>query len=235
MFNRPVRQQGQLGHGFIILKDLTGILLQNSALMLGSAPAVWGRSERFDYGQVMKRIFAAAFALVFWATTAFGQQPVWLQVEAQPSLREAQSRVEVYASRLDNVAGFYLGGTWYGIVLGPYARQDAEALLAQLKRDRAIPGDSFIATGRTFRQQFYPVGSSAATTAQQLPTSAEIEIETPEEIVEIEPSRTIRSGPALSMRRVLVATKHQHYVLSPRDRENFIEELKSACARVADH
>jgi len=135
----------------------------------------------------MTRIFAAAFAFIFWATTVFGQQPVWLQIEAQPSLREAQSRIEGYASRLANVAGFYLGGTWYGIVLGPYAPNDADALLRQLKRDRAIPGDSFIVTGRTFRQQFWPVGVSAPSTTQTVPGSEPSADDAPIEEAEIEP------------------------------------------------
>lgn len=134
----------------------------------------------------MSRIFAAVIVFVFWTSSVFGQQPVWLQIEAQPSLREAQSRVEAYDSRLDNVAGFYLGGTWYGIVLGPYDPDDADRLLRQLKRDRAIPADSFIVTGRTFRQQFWPIGVSAPSTAQTVP-GTEAEDQNEPETVEVEP------------------------------------------------
>lgn len=47
----------------------------------------------------------------------------------------------------------------------------------------------------------------------------------------IEPSRTLISGPALSMKRVLVGTKLKNHILSPRDRERFIEDLREAVAR----
>ena len=46
----------------------------------------------------------------------------------------------------------------------------------------------------------------------------------------VEPSRTWVSGPALSMKRVMVFTKFRNYVLSPADREGFIADLSSAAA-----
>lgn len=122
----------------------------------------------------MIRAVAAALFLLLSAGGAIAQQLVWLQIEAQPSLREAQGRVRAYDAQLDNVAGFYLGNNWYGIVLGPYERPDAEQLLRQLKAQRAIPGDSFIATGRNFEQQFWPIGVAAGSTAQA-PTTPEAE------------------------------------------------------------
>lgn len=114
----------------------------------------------------MKRLFAVVLALVFSASTVLGQQPVWIQIEAQPNLQQAQERVSIYDARLDDVAGFYTGRNWYAIVLGPYSRPDATALLRQLRGSGRIPGDSFIATGTSFRQQFWPVGESAPTQAQ---------------------------------------------------------------------
>lgn len=117
----------------------------------------------------MTRAFAA-FLMTFWFTVAASaQQAVWVQVEAQPTLNAAQDRVRAYAGQLENVSGYAIGGGWYGIVLGPYSRADADTLLRQLKRDGRIPGDSFIALGRNFRQQFWPVGVGAQTTAQPLP------------------------------------------------------------------
>ena len=117
----------------------------------------------------MIRIYAALLFSLIFATQSYAQQAVWIQVEAQPSLSRAQDRVQSYARNMDDVAGFYVGNGWYGIAIGPYAPQDADALLRKLRRDRTIPADSFIATGRTFRQQFWPVGLSAPTTAQPLP------------------------------------------------------------------
>ena len=120
----------------------------------------------------MNRVFAAFFAFLFLTTVAAAQQPVWVQIEAQPSVSQAQARAEVYDRRLDNVAGFDVGRNWFAIVLGPYERSDAETVLRQLRREGQIPGDSFIATGRTFGNQFWPIGRSAETTAQPLSEGA---------------------------------------------------------------
>jgi len=134
----------------------------------------------------MTRIFAAFFAHLILVTTAFAQQSAWVQIEAQPSVAEAQSRAEVYERRLDNVAGYDVGRGWYAIVLGPYERNDAELVLRQLRREGQIPGDSFIATGRTFRNQIWPIGRGVPTTAQSLTGNAD-EDQVEDVIAEVEP------------------------------------------------
>ncbi|MEX0310613.1 MAG: serine protease [Tateyamaria sp.] len=85
---------------------------------------------------------------------------VWIQIEAQPSLTAATDRARIYAADLPDVNGFALGGGWYGIALGPYARQDAEQVLRVYRAEGVIPRDSYIALGSTFRQQFWPVGAN---------------------------------------------------------------------------
>jgi hypothetical protein len=118
----------------------------------------------------MIRVFLTVIAIVFTPLAATAQQsPVWIQVEAQQTLTGAQNRARAFDARLDNVAGYYIGSGWYGIVLGPYARADADVLLSNLRRSGQIPSDSFIAFGGNFRQQFWPVGVGAPTTAQPLP------------------------------------------------------------------
>ena len=47
----------------------------------------------------------------------------------------------------------------------------------------------------------------------------------------VEPSASLRSGPALSLRRVLVATDRRKHILSPKDRERFILQLSDAIKR----
>ncbi|MQQ09445.1 peptidoglycan-binding protein [Epibacterium sp. SM1979] len=87
------------------------------------------------------------------------QEPtVWIQIAAHPSLAQAEARARDFASRLPDVSGFSLGGGWYGVVLGPYSRTDAERVLQVYRAERQIPGDSFIAFSRNLRAQFYPVG-----------------------------------------------------------------------------
>lgn len=100
----------------------------------------------------------------------------WIQVEAQPSLREAEARARAYAGRLDGVNGFRLNGNWYAIVLGPYTERAAEVQLRSLKSAGLIPQDSFIAFSRQFRQQFWPAGESTLTAA---PIEAPAAPETP--------------------------------------------------------
>ncbi|MCX7299848.1 MAG: trypsin-like peptidase domain-containing protein [Rhodobacterales bacterium] len=117
----------------------------------------------------MARFLAVGFVWIFTFGPVHAQDTVWVQVEAQPTLGQAQTRVRDYAGQFENVNGYYLGSGWYGIALGPYARPDAEALLRSLKAQGAIPGDSFIATDNTLGQQFWPIGANAQTGTQPLP------------------------------------------------------------------
>lgn len=88
------------------------------------------------------------------------QEAVWVQIEAHPSLRVAQNRAQDYAAQLADVNGFSLGGTWYGILLGPYLREDAQRVLQIYRADRLIPSDSFIAYSRNLSEQFWPEGAN---------------------------------------------------------------------------
>ena len=112
----------------------------------------------------MIRPLIAVLSLFFLISTAAQAQQsanevVWVQIEAQPNLRTAQERAQAYAADLSDVAGFSLGGGWYGIVLGPYLRDDAEQVLRVYRAERRIPSDSFIALSGALGQQFWPVGS----------------------------------------------------------------------------
>jgi peptidoglycan hydrolase-like protein with peptidoglycan-binding domain len=113
----------------------------------------------------MIRVFATFFLMLMIAVrTVSAQQSsedaVWIQIEAHPSLRVAQERARIYSDALADVNGFSLGGSWYGIVLGPYARQDAERVLRVYRRERQIPRDSFVARSSALNQQFWPVGAN---------------------------------------------------------------------------
>ena len=48
------------------------------------------------------------------------------------------------------------------------------------------------------------------------------------DIQRVERSASLRSGPALSVRRVLVETKSRKYLVSPKDRDAFIADLQGA-------
>lgn len=104
-------------------------------------------------------VFMVAIGLSAGAGPVAAQSPVWVQIEAQPTLAEAEARARAYAAAFPNITGFRLRSGWYAIALGPYTREAANRELAVLRRDRLIPGDSFIAFSQQFGQQFWPVGA----------------------------------------------------------------------------
>jgi S1-C subfamily serine protease len=113
--------------------------------------------------QFVKSILAITFILGTWAMPVSAQSEddvVWIQVEAQSSLRAGTEAARNYADSLEDVNGFSLGGGWYGIALGPYTRADAQTVLNSYRRDRVIPRDSFIIDSVKLRQQFWPVGAN---------------------------------------------------------------------------
>jgi peptidoglycan hydrolase-like protein with peptidoglycan-binding domain len=101
-----------------------------------------------------------AFQFQAIALRAQSDEVVWVQIEAQPSLALAEDAIRSYSESLQDVNGFALGGGWYGIALGPYARDDADRVLQVLRREGAIPRDSYIAFASSFRQQFWPRGEN---------------------------------------------------------------------------
>ena len=102
------------------------------------------------------------------APKAGAQDQVWVQIEALPSLQEAQNRARAYASAFANVAGFQLASGWYAIVIGPYSVGAGAAKLTEFTNENLVPQDSYIADGGDFRQQFWPVGG------QVLPATPDI-------------------------------------------------------------
>ncbi|MFV1442150.1 MULTISPECIES: serine protease [unclassified Phaeobacter] len=112
---------------------------------------------------------ASAFTGVATAQTGTqqsAQETVWIQVAARASLREAQAEAQEFAARLPDVSGFSLGGGWYGILLGPYTRSDADRVLQVYRAERQIPRDSFIALSSNLGNQFYPTAATANTEPQ---------------------------------------------------------------------
>ncbi|WP_299703692.1 serine protease [uncultured Tateyamaria sp.] len=130
---------------------------------------------------MLKRIVLAWVVLLASVATVSAQDDaVWIQIEARPNLNEATARARVYAADLPDVNGFSLGGGWYGIALGPYARSDAEQVLRVYRSEGVIPRDSFIAFTSSFRQQFWPIGANVLNRGVvQAPVPTEPEETTP--------------------------------------------------------
>ncbi|RBP86822.1 sporulation related protein, partial [Rhodobacter sp. 140A] len=103
---------------------------------------------------------AAGLAGLIW-TGPGAAEPVWLQIEAQPSLPQAEERVRDWAGMFPDIAGFAMSTGWYAIAIGPFAdTAEATARLRTLRREGLIPGDSYVSDGGRFRGQFWPNGTA---------------------------------------------------------------------------
>ncbi len=105
--------------------------------------------------------------IVLWlaASVASWAQESWVQIEARPTLGEAEERARAYANVFPNVAGFAMSTGWYAIALGPFTPDAAADQLAVLKGERLIPDDSYISDGGRFGRQFWPVGGAVSAPA----------------------------------------------------------------------
>jgi hypothetical protein len=110
-------------------------------------------------------ILALALGAMSLATTSLAQERAWVQIEAKPSLVQAEDRARAWSTGFGNVSGYWLESGWYGIVLGPYSPAEAAADLAELKRRGMIPPDSFVTDGRNFRDAFWTADSRRTSTA----------------------------------------------------------------------
>lgn len=142
------------------------------------------------------RFVSALAVLLFFAPLAAVAQSgpadeplVFVQIEAQPSLAEAEARARAYARSLPDVNGFALGRGWYAIALGPYREEEAARVLQVYRAEGVIARDSYIAEPGDYQQQFWPVGARVLpeTAPAPLPdavpqiTAASLPDETPRE------------------------------------------------------
>jgi peptidoglycan hydrolase-like protein with peptidoglycan-binding domain len=101
-------------------------------------------------------LFLAAPALLPPAAALAQDGQVWLQIEAQPTLAEAEDRARAYTALFPETQGYRLRSGWYGIMLGPYPADEGAFRLQTLLRDGLIPPDSFIAFARDFGPRYWP-------------------------------------------------------------------------------
>ena len=183
----------------------------------------------------MKNLIAAVMVLLALTATSAsaqtGDDVVWVQIEAHPSLRVAQERAQLYSSVLADVNGFALGGSWYGIVLGPYSRADADRVLQVYRSQQQIPQDSFIAYTRNFGQQYWPVGANAlAQTPVTPPTEAPVaESAAPTPVTEAPVTEAPVAEPPAPQPEPTVAVQ-----MPERDLESPAEARRSEAALSAD-
>jgi S1-C subfamily serine protease len=111
-------------------------------------------------------------ALVAGASVA--QDTRWIQIEAQPSLLEAETRARIYAQEFPDTQAHSIGSGWYAITLGPLPEDQADLRMSQLRARAAIPRDSFLATGANYRQRIYPIGPAPAAVTPKQTAEAEV-------------------------------------------------------------
>jgi S1-C subfamily serine protease len=111
-------------------------------------------------------------ALVAGASVA--QDTRWIQIEAQPSLLEAETRARIYAQEFPDTQAHSIGSGWYAITLGPLPEDQADLRMSQLRARAAIPRDSFLATGANYRQRIYPSGPAPAAVTPKQTAEAEV-------------------------------------------------------------
>ena len=115
---------------------------------------------------------AVWMALVAGASAA--QDMRWIQIEAQPSLLEAETRARIYAQEFPDTQAHSIGSGWYAITLGPLPEDQADLRMSQLRARAAIPRDSFLATGANYRQRIYPIGPAPAAVTPAQTAEAEV-------------------------------------------------------------
>lgn len=98
--------------------------------------------------------------LTVWASLAPGlaaAETAWVQIEALPTLDQAQARLRDLSTSFPDAAGFALPGGWYGLALGPYDSPEIAAeALRQMRNAGLIPPDSYVADATRYRAQFWP-------------------------------------------------------------------------------
>jgi S1-C subfamily serine protease len=111
----------------------------------------------------LKTAFAALTFLLALPFAALAQTTYWVQIEAHATLRTAEEFAARYDARIGSVAGFRIGGGWYGLAVGPYETpEDAEAVRLRLLNERQIRTDAYVTDQSIYGQQFWPAGVSAA-------------------------------------------------------------------------
>jgi len=120
---------------------------------------------------------------VAWPGAGHAQDRVFVQIESHRSLATAEQRVRAYSQVVQNVNGFRAGTGWYAVALGPYAPDDANAVLQGLRAQGLVPADSFIEDGDLYVSQFFPVGANALNTPASAPDTPATEVvEIPEPV-----------------------------------------------------
>ena len=114
-----------------------------------------------------------AMWMVLVAGASAAQDMRWIQIEAQPSLLEAETRARIYAQEFPDTQAHSIGSGWYAITLGPLPEDQADLRMSQLRARAAIPSCRIASRGSATTTYLPSSGSSesllSATTATPAP------------------------------------------------------------------
>ncbi len=112
------------------------------------------------FKQTLTTVFCLTLAFispVFAQTSPFSQAgQVWIQIDAQRALSDAEARAELYEPLFSNLKGYQFDTGWYGLAIGPYDEPEAKNLLVNLINGNQIPVDSYVTRGANFTRVFWP-------------------------------------------------------------------------------
>ena len=115
-------------------------------------------------------IYSLVAMMLTWAQVALAQstvtRQVWIQLETRLHLEASLDRIEIYARDLDNVNGFEIDGGWFGVAIGPYDPEQADAALQKFRAEGIIPRTSFTTSGTSYGERFYPRPRTAQVATQ---------------------------------------------------------------------
>ncbi|WP_406870707.1 trypsin-like peptidase domain-containing protein [Thioclava sp. 'Guangxiensis'] len=108
--------------------------------------------------KAVSALVGAGLTGMVWAGAGWAA-PVWLQIEAQPSLAQAEQSARGWSS-LPDLSGFSMSTGWYAISIGPFETRDAaNDRRRALQREGLIPSDAYVTEGTNYGAQFWPVGA----------------------------------------------------------------------------
>ena len=109
-------------------------------------------------------IYSLVAMMLTWAQVALAQstvaRQVWIQLETRLHLEASLDRIEIYARDLENVNGFEIDGGWFGVAIGPYDLEQADATLQKFRAEGIIPRTSFTTSGTSYGKRFYLTGTA---------------------------------------------------------------------------
>jgi peptidoglycan hydrolase-like protein with peptidoglycan-binding domain len=100
-------------------------------------------------------------------------QQVWIQVEAQNTLKATRERAQAYAQNFPDVHAFRTQTNWNAIVIGPLPADEAANLLVEWRADGRIPRDALLNDGGNLGTQLWPLSAEERTAADASATDAD--------------------------------------------------------------